>query len=264
MKSKNPPILQYLCLALLFVLAAGYQVRSVLYSFPGYFHRQAAAYPFVPAYAKSRPAAQFVGASAQRVGVKKGDILLAINGRPFRGLAVFGEAMRLAKPGDPLTVEVLTPGDTAPRSATVLLAPVDLPPFNWTGASILFLKLIMPTFCILMGFWVAAVRPRDPSAWFLCLIMLFFSVFYWAGAESWGPIVRDVAGAYRAAVGTAWPIFMLLFGLYFPEPFPGKESSWLRWSKRGIISLLVAFCVLSVVVQLGELENFYAVASVAA
>jgi phosphoserine phosphatase RsbU/P len=264
MQAKNPPILQYVCLALLFALASAYQVRSALYSFPGYFHRQAAANPFVPNYAKGRPVAQFVGASAQRVGVKKGDILLAINGRPFRGLAVFGEAIRLAKPGDALTVEVLTPGDTAPRSATILLEPVASPSFNWTGASILAVKLVMPTFCILMGFWVAAVRPRDPSAWFLCLIMLFFSVFFWVGAESWGPIVRDVAGAYRAAVGTAWPIFMLLFGLYFPEPFPGKESSWLRWSKRIIISVLIAFCVLSVVIQLGELENFSAVASVAA
>jgi sigma-B regulation protein RsbU (phosphoserine phosphatase) len=264
MKPKKPPILQYICLALLFVVAASYQVRSVLYAFPAYFHREAAANPLVANYENAHPVAQFVGLSAQRVGVKEGDILLAVNGRPFRGLAVFGEAMRLARPGDSLTVEVLTPGDTRPRSATIRLEPVSSPPFNWAGASILALKLVMPTLCILLGFWVAAVRPRDPSAWFLCLIMLFFSVFYWAGLESWGPIVRDVAGAYRAAVGTAWPIFMLLFGVYFPEPFPGKEPPWFRWSKRILISVLIAFCVSSVVVQLGEIENFSAVASLAA
>lgn len=264
MKPKNRPTLQYTCLALLFVLAAGYQVRSALYSFPGYFHREDAANPFLPNYDKGHPVAQFVGQSAQRVGVKRGDILLTVNGRPFRGLAVFGEAMRHARPGDSLTVEVLTPGDTRPHSATILLEPIASPTFNWTGASVLFLKLVMPTFCILMGFWVAVVRPRDPSAWFLCLIMLFFSVFFWAGLESWGPIIRDFAGAYRAAVGTAWPIFMLLFGLYFPEPFPGKEPLWLKWSKRIVISVLIVFSVLSVVVQLGELENFSAVASLAA
>ena len=264
MKPKNPPILQYGCLALLFVVAAGYQAQAVLHSFPWYFHREAAAYPFIPNYEKGHPVAQIVGLSAQRAGVKQGDILLAVNGRPFRGLAVFGEAMRLDRPGDSLTVEILTPGDPSSRSATILLEPVSSPPFNWTGASILALKLVMPTFCILMGFWVAAVRPRDPSAWFLCLIMLFFSVFFWAGAESWGPVVRDVAGAYRAAVGTAWPIFMLLFGLYFPEPFPGKEPPWLTWSKRSVISVLTAFCFLSVVVQLGELENFSTVAFLAA
>ena len=264
MKPKKLAILQYVCLAFLFVLAAGYQVRSALYSFPGYFHRETAANPFVPNYDKGHPVAQFVGQSAQRAGVKRGDILLSVNGQPFRGLAVFGDVMRLARPGDSLTVEVLTPGDAQPRSATIILQPINSPPFNWAGASVLFLKLVMPTFCILMGFWVAAVRPRDPSAWFLCLIMLFFSVFFWAGAETWGPIIRDVAGAYRAAVGTAWPIFMLLFGLYFPEPFPGKESPWLKWSKRIVISVLTIFCVLSVVVQLGELENFSAVASLAA
>jgi sigma-B regulation protein RsbU (phosphoserine phosphatase) len=263
MKSKKPPILQYICLALLFVVAASYQVRSVLYAFPAYFHRQAAANPFVANYENGHPVTQVVGLSAQRVGVKKGDILLAVNGRPFRGLAVFGEAMRPARPGDSITVEVLTPGDTRPRSSTIHLEPLSPPPVNWTGASLLALKLVMPTLCILLGFWVAAVRPRDPSAWFLCLIMLFFSVFYWAGLESWGPIVRDVAGAYRAAVGTAWPIFMLLFGVYFPEPFPGKEPPWFRWSKRILISVLIAFCVSSVVVQLGEIENFSAVASLA-
>lgn len=260
MKQRKAPVLQYVCLALLFVVAAGYQAQSVLFTFPGYFHRQAAADPFVPDYENGRPVAQVVGLSAQRVGVKKGDILLAVNGRPFRGLAVFGEAVRLAKPGDTLTVEVLTPGDARPRSATIHLEPLTSPPLNWAGASILAVKLVMPALCILLGFWVAAVRPRDPSAWCLCLIMLFFSVFYFADLESWGPIVRDVAAAYRTAVGTAWPIFMLLFGVYFPEPFPGKDPASWKWFKRLLISGLVAFCVLEVIVQVGQLESFASVA----
>jgi len=264
MRAKNPPIFQYVCLALLFALASSYQIRSAIYTFPNYFHLKAAAYPFTPNYDKGRLVLQFVSKPARQAGVQNNDTLLTVNGRPVTGLAVFGEAIRTAKPGDTLAVQFLRPGETAPRSATVLLEPVASPPFDWTGASILALKLVMPTFCILLGFWATAVRPRDPSAWFLFLILLFFSVFYWAGAESWGPVIRDVAGAYRAAVGTAWPIFMLLFGLYFPEPFPGKESPWLRWPKRVIISVLVAFCVLSVVVQLGELENFSAVASLSA
>ena len=264
MKQRKAPVLQYICLALLFVLAGGYQVKSVLFTFPGYFHRQAAADPFVPDYENGHAVAQAVGLSAQRAGVKKGDLLLAVNGRPLRGLAVFGEALRVAKPGDALTVEVLTPGDGRPRFATIWLEPVASPPLSWAGASILALKLVMPTLCILLGFWVAAVRPRDPSAWFLCFIMLFFSVFYWVGQESWGPIVRDFAAAYRTAVGSAWPIFMLLFGVYFPEPFPGKEPSWFRWSKLILIPALIAFCVSDVVVQVGEIENFSAVAWLAA
>lgn len=264
MRAKNPPILQYVCLALLFALASAYQIRSIMYSFPNYFHLQVAGYPFYPAFVNGRPLAQFVDPTAQRAGLKENDILLALNGKPFTGLAVFGEAIRHAKPGDPLTVTFLTRGDTNSRNATMLLEQVTSPRLTWANVTLLALKLVMPTFCILLGFWVAAVRPRDPSAWLLCLIMLFFNVFYSAGSESWGPVIRDVATAYRVAIGNSWPIFMLLFGLYFPEPFPGKDPPWWQWSKRIVITALIAFCILNVVVQVGQVENFASVASLSA
>jgi phosphoserine phosphatase RsbU/P len=264
MRAKNPPILRYVCLALLFVLASAYQIRSTMYSFPDYFHLQVAGYPFFPSFVNGRPLTEFVGPAAQRAGVKENDILLAVNGRPFTGLAVFGEAMRHARPRDPLTVTVLTPGDTNPRNATLLLGQAASPRVAWTTLTLLAIKLVMPTFCILLGFWVAAVRPRDPSAWLLCFIMLFFSVFYSAGSESWGPVIRDVATAYRVAIGNSWPIFMLLFGLYFPEPFPDKDPAWWQWSKRIVITALLAFCILNVVVQVGQVENFASVASLSA
>jgi phosphoserine phosphatase RsbU/P len=264
MRAKNPPILQYVCLALLFALASAYQIRSTMYSFPSYFHLQVAGYPFYPAFVNGRPLAQFVDPSAQRAGLKENDILLTLNGKPFTGLAVFGEAIRHAKPGDPLTVTVLTRGDTNSRNATMLLEQVTSPSVNWANVTLLALKLVMPTFCILLGFWVTTVRPRDPSAWLLCFIMLFFNVFYSAGSESWGPVIRDVATAYRVAIGNGWPIFMLLFGLYFPEPFPGKDPLWWQWSKRIVITALIAFCILNVVVQVGQVENFASVASLSA
>ena len=264
MRTKNPPILQYVCLALLFALASAYQIRSAMFAFPNYFHLQVAAYPFDPVYGKVRPALQFVTRSAREAGVRNDDILLAVNGHPVTGLAVFGEAIRNAKPGDTLTVQFLRPGETAPRSATIQLAEASAPPISLPAASLLALKLIVPTFCILLGFWVTAVRPRDPSAWCLFLIMLFFSVFYSAGVESWGPFVRDVAEGYRVAIDNAWPIFMLLFGVFFPEPFPGKDPAWWRWSKRIVIPLLVVSCVMSVILRLGQLENFASVASLSA
>jgi len=264
MRAKNPPILQYVCLALLFALASAYQIRSAVFAFPNYFHLKVAAYPFDPVYEKGRPALQFVTRSARQAGLRNDDILLAVNGRPLTGIAVFGEAIRTAKPGDTLTVQFLRPGETAPRSATIQLAQATAPPISLPAASLLALKLVVPTFCILLGFWVTAVRPRDPSAWCLFFIMLFFSVFYSAGVESWGPSVRDVAEGYRVAVANAWPIFMLLFGVFFPEPFPGKDPAWWRWSKRIAITLLIVSCVLNVIVRLGQLDNFASVASLSA
>ncbi|MGC1485640.1 MAG: SpoIIE family protein phosphatase [Candidatus Acidiferrum sp.] len=258
MKPKKPPVFQYISLALLFVLAASYQVRSTLYAFPDYFHLKIAAYPFFVDYVKGRP---LLVQAAPGSGVKANDVLISVNGRAFTGFAVLGEAMRVAKPHDTLTVEVLAPGDAAPRSVSMRLAQVTSPRVAWATLTLWALKLVMPTFCILLGFWVAAVRPRDPSAWLLCFIMLFFSVFYSDGSETWGPVIRDLATGYRVAIGNSWPIFMLLFGLYFPEPFPGKDPGWWQWSKRIVITALVAFCILNVVVRVGQVENFASVAS---
>jgi phosphoserine phosphatase RsbU/P len=264
MRAKNPPILQYVFLALLLALASAYQIRSAMYAFPNYFHLKVAAYPFTPDYENGRPVLQSVSESARQSGVQNNDILLAVNGRPVTGLAVFGEAIRTAKPGDTLAVQVLRPGETTPRSVTIPLVEAAAAPISLPAASILAMKLVVPTFCILLGFWVAAVRPRDPSAWCLCLIMLFFSAFYSAGVESWGPVVRDLAEGYRIAVDASWPIFMLLFGVFFPEPFPEKDPAWWRWSKRIVIPLLIVSCVANVIVGLGKLENFASIASLSA
>jgi sigma-B regulation protein RsbU (phosphoserine phosphatase) len=264
MRAKNPPILQYLCLAVLFALASSYQIRSAMFAFPNYFHLKPAAYPFTPNYDKGRPVLQFVREPARQAGLQNGDILLTVNGRPLTGLAVFGEAIRTAKPGDILNVQFLHPGGTIPRSAAITLEQASAHPFSLPAASIVIVKLLIPTFCMLLGFWVTAVRPRDPSAWCLCLIMLFFSVFYSAGVESWGPVVRDVAEGYRLTVANTWPIFMLLFGLYFPEPFPEKDPAWWTWSKRTVITLLIASCVVNVIAGLGEFENYASVASLCA
>jgi phosphoserine phosphatase RsbU/P len=264
MRAKNPPILQYVCLALLFALASAYQIRSAIYAFPNYFHFKAVAYPFVPDYDKNRPVLRFVTKSAREAGMQNNDVLLAVNGLPVTGLAVFGEAIRLAQPGDTLTAQFLHPDETSPRSATIRLEQSTAPPISLPAASLLAMKLVVPTFCILLGFWVTAVRPRDPSAWCLFLIMLFFSTFYSAGTESWGPVVRDIAEGYRSVVSNAWPIAMLLFGVFFPEPFPEKEPAWWKWSKRIVITFLVVSCTVNVIVRIGQFENFVSVTSLSA
>src|SRR5208282_3032218 len=211
-----------------------------------------------------RPVLRFVDKSAREAGVRNDDILLAVNGHPVTGLAVFGEAIRNAKPGDPLTIQILRPSEAAPRSITIPLKQSIAPPISLPVASLLAMKLVVPTFCLLLGFWVVAVRPRDPSAWCLCFIMLFFNVFYSAGTESWGPVVRDVGEGYRIAIDNLWPIFMLLFGLFFPEPFPEKDPAWWRWSKRIVITFLVVSCAANVIIGIGQIENFASVASLSA
>lgn len=75
--------------------------------------------------------------------MKEKDVLVAVNGEPFTGLAVLGEAMRHAKPGDTLVVSVLTPGDTNPRHASVQLERAKFPDVAWATATLWALKLVM-------------------------------------------------------------------------------------------------------------------------
>ncbi|MGB7438697.1 MAG: hypothetical protein WBR26_16505 [Candidatus Acidiferrum sp.] len=102
MTAQKKPILQYTCLAIMFAVAAAYQTRATMFSFPDYFHIRTVAWPFVANYIHGEPHAEFVTDSARKAGVRENDIVVRVNGHAFTGLAVFGEAMRSAKPGEDL------------------------------------------------------------------------------------------------------------------------------------------------------------------
>jgi sigma-B regulation protein RsbU (phosphoserine phosphatase) len=205
-----------------------------------------------------------VNPAALQAGVRENDTLISVDGKPVTGLAVFGEAMRRAKPGEMLSVTVSSPGESAPRSASIPLEQQRSAGSVWAAAFVVCVKFVIPVFCLLLGFWVVAVRPRDRSAWLLFLLLQFFSVYYSAGIESWGPGVRDVAQVYHMGLSTTWPIFMLLFGIYFPEPITGKYETFWKWAQRILIPALLLISVALVIENVGELENFSSVAWLAA
>ncbi|HEY2545334.1 MAG TPA: SpoIIE family protein phosphatase, partial [Candidatus Acidoferrum sp.] len=244
--------------------ACAYQTGATLYSFPDYLHIQAVAWPFFPIYSHGQPHVAFVNAAAKKAGVKDNDILISVNGRALTGLAVFGEAMRQSKPGDVLTATLSSPGQSTEHTVSVPLEQRRSPTFVPSAILLLCVKFVVPVFCILLGSWVVAVRPRDPSAWLLFLTLQFFSVFYAVGNESWGPGIRVLGQVYRVGLATTWPIFMLLFGIYFPEPFTGKYAHFWNWVKRILIPLLAVNALAAVINSVGELENFASVASLSA
>ena len=98
MALKEPPSWRYICLSILFVLVCAYQVRATIYYLPEFFHLRTVGWPFIPAYTGGHPLATFALPNALAAGVEEGDILVAINGRPFTGTAVFGEAIARATP----------------------------------------------------------------------------------------------------------------------------------------------------------------------
>ena len=166
MSKKKPPLAQYLVLGMLFLAACTYQVRATIAWFPGFLQREAAKWPFYPGYSHGLLTLHFVGPEAKSAGIRDGDILIAVNGRPSTGLAVYGEEIAKSKPGETLEVTVRTPDSNAGRIAKVnLTSPQST--IDWTMLAVIMIKAVLPAFSIPLAFGVAFVRPRDISAWLL-------------------------------------------------------------------------------------------------
>src|SRR5215469_10322126 len=259
MSKKKPPLAQYLVLGMLFLAACTYQVRATIAWFPGFLQREAAKWPFYPGYSQGVLTLQFVGSEAKSAGIRDGDILIAVNGRLSTSQAVYGEEIAKRKPGEALDVIVQTPGSRTERTAKIILASPQNT-IDWTVLAVIMIKAVLPTFSIPLAFWVAFVRPRDISAWLLIGVLLGLSNLFTAGTESWGPWVRDMADFYRTSWNVAWPLCMMFFGLYFPEPFPpNRAEAWVRLAKNVLTPLLLIDAIVSLVIRIGEMESYAAV-----
>jgi len=259
------PIASYVALGAVFIAAVAYQVRFLKWQFPGWFGQgDAAAWPFVLFVQPSPPTSAivvgFLSPEAKHAGLREGDNLLAVNGRPLRGTAVYGEEMAKAHAGDLLGVTVRAGDSQSPGSersvAFVLEAKRQV-----ALAVALTLFVAMPAFCILLGFWVAAVRPRDSRAWLLLALLLCLATLWEPGLEGWGRGVRDLAEVYHTFFHSAWPVWMVLLGIYFPEAFPsGTRWRWWEWLKWGLAAPLALYTLLDIALSLGRMERFALVA----
>ncbi|HEY6271808.1 MAG TPA: GAF domain-containing protein [Terriglobales bacterium] len=257
--TRRPPTLLYFLLAVLAVFTLSYEVRLTYQNLPQWFGRNDA--PVRPFFAEdigTEPITiSFLTHEAAQAGLKAGDELVAVNGKPVVGTFVFGEAMHKARAGDVLRVTVARGSE--PRTAAIILRRSG--GHDWVGyVAMVLLVVVVPLLSLGIGFWVAALRPRDPLAWLLLTFLATFAVFYNADAEAWGPVVRDLAVIYRFGVESALPIAAVLFGIYFPEPFP-RQGRWLWWY-RVMWLLIVPSALLGLaftVDDVGTVENRAAV-----
>ncbi|MDQ3710819.1 MAG: SpoIIE family protein phosphatase [Acidobacteriota bacterium] len=83
----------------------------------------------------------------------------------------------------------------------------------------------LPTMCILLGFYVVLVRPKDFLAWFLLFVLLGFSAL---GLEGYAR--NTLVGFYNSIFYSSWALSMFLFALYFPERWSvDKKIPWAKW-----------------------------------
>jgi sigma-B regulation protein RsbU (phosphoserine phosphatase) len=176
-----------------------------------------------------------VDAKAAAAGLHRGDTLVAINQRPYTGMAVFWQALREATPGSVMLVTVRSPEPNSPERTIALPITAGTRMLDSKPALFSF-RIVVPAFCFVLGFWVVMVRPRDLSAWLLLGLLLGLgeTLLEYPPLDDWAPAALKVVYTYYVLIATAVPTFLFLFGFFFPEPLPrftraGPWGKWLPW-----------------------------------
>jgi phosphoserine phosphatase RsbU/P len=251
----NKRALLYTLLAALFLVASVYQTRFVqrrieYLTSPGTF-----ALNQISTLPTGR--VTHLTKTAEAAGIRVGDELLAVEGRPFTGRGVLDDAMVGKRVGDPLTVAIRRANAQASEDASITFLVShekgdsdDLPTLGqWIF--VIAVTILIPIFCLLVGFSVAALRPRDPLAWLLLGLMLSFAQMPTGfDALAWKGLLRDASIVYYTGTRMLWSVFMLLFGIYFPERIK-YDRRW-PWAKWILIVPITLFAVAVVVSDIGD------------
>ena len=144
------PRLQYAIAAILFAMAAFYQIK---------FSAEVLRVLFFPSqvvgnilsFEDGLPVLKSGSSEAQNAGLKAGDTVLAINGKPFTGQAVLGQELAASRPGQTLFVTV-KPAQGPQKTAQVLLTPY-APVSSRLTFNVLqvVLNLLMPILSLALG-----------------------------------------------------------------------------------------------------------------
>ena len=225
MVEKQP--LQQIVLTLLLIWAFAAQLTYL--SFGIYRQAHASEYVELPFDTQSfSTLVSKVPASYSGVGLQTGDNIFALGGVPFTGQRQLAEVQGTLRPASVLaiTVERASGSQTVRKTVTAKL-------HRLAGSWIDLLGLagFLPLSCLAVGFYIAFARPRDPLAW-IALAMLasvgqITGEVSWAIASPW----RELLIVYHALLGSTWPLWLVLFGLYFPSTFPGwNKWEWIVWA----------------------------------
>jgi sigma-B regulation protein RsbU (phosphoserine phosphatase) len=146
-----------------------------------------------------------------------GDVIVAVDGTPWRGRASLSVAVAAGKAGDRLPLRVSRDG----ALLEVALGLQPRPPRDGGNQALLIvLVLLSPLLAIALGFGVAWVRPRDPLAWLLLLLLIGFAAMGERDQiqrAAWPDVLRPLALFWRHGLGVLWPLALFLFALRFPE-----------------------------------------------
>jgi sigma-B regulation protein RsbU (phosphoserine phosphatase) len=253
------PILRYLVLLTLLLITAAYEI-GYLYDTIKNEKRQVAG--FMTESGSDRVA--FVDEAAARLGLRVGDEILSVNGSQFVGITQFFQIAEHAPTGQTISVAVRSADPNNPAERTILFPITKSEPGFGDVVTTISLYFVLPGVCIALGFWVAFERPRDRLAWLVLGVMLTLPQTYESLLiEGWPPGWRELAMFYHRLFGGMLPVFMFLFGMLFPTPFPPESKAAKIWKWMGwLLALPYAVTILvNVTISADGLSDYHRVSA---
>ena len=182
------------------------------------------------------------GSPADRAGLRAGDRIIGVDGRPLESDIGSDEAYLRGRPGDPVAITVERAGEPQPLTLHGVFRAVEQSRTQegLARSSAVQVVGLFPIPFLLVGFAVLFLRLEEPNAWLLALLFCAF-----IGAPSLSnpfaiPLpLRAFAIAFRAvASGMLCPLFYLFFAV-FPLRSPlDRRFPWLKW-----VALLFGICI---------------------
>ena len=165
---------------------------------------------------------------AAAVGIENGDTVESVNGQILVSDLDWVNFLSSLKPGESVSVVLLRKNETGEEriQTNVTSSPAIRDLAFYAGFLTGFLyAYAIPTISMLLAFWVVFLRPSDPLAWILLLVLLGMSSVSFEGTAA-----GTYVGIYREIFFSSWALGMLLFGIYFPERWTvDVRHPWLKW-----------------------------------
>jgi sigma-B regulation protein RsbU (phosphoserine phosphatase) len=171
-----------------------------------------------------------LAAGYENSGLKIGDQVLAVNGVQVKGEQQIDDLLFRLHPGTTLMVTLRRAANGSSRVLTIPVHMHAAPPQELGWIRALGLRVFLPLSCILIGFYIAFARPRDPLAWITLGMLASFGELL--GRENWAiwSPWREISLVYFSTLSSVWPLWLVLFALHFPVPFRFiRKRLWLNW-----------------------------------
>ena len=170
---------------------------------------------------------------AGRAGVRAGDRIVAINGRPLRDPYPFYEAIHRGRPGEQVVLALERSGEPSPVTATATLQVrparrMRVTRTRWVVDQILS---AYPLLFLVVGMVVLLQRPDDRSAWLLALVFAGFIACAPLQEALARPNLRGFFVAYVIAfAGLLPPLFYWFFATFPSSSAIDQRVPWLKYA----------------------------------